>query len=342
MRLRLLEQGQAIHPHRQLAALLLMPAPVRGDEALGSGQPILKSDRYAIEHIAVPDATLVGDTHAILTVGTVILRNYDLHAEELNAEERLADVEYLWAHAGDLPSELKELLLTHQTLVRAGEPIRRDAEELVRSLQNVLTDTGSDYGIFRQGGEDVLRDILHTVIIAAEPPQPPIHVDQVDPNEVEIKRRTVREWRRWAASRGAKSARFRQEVRHAYNWTCLVCGSHLPRTAYNPVAGVDAAHILPWSEYDLDHPTNGLCLCRLHHWAFDEGLLTIDERNGDYVVEVPAKVKEGILEEYPAFSLHELMQWEGIVPEERLPIDRHLRPDSRFLKQLYQHFFENL
>ena len=52
-----------------------------------------------------------------------------------------------------------------------------------------------------------------------------------------------------------------------------LCGLHLPRTSVNASAGVDAAHILPWADYDLDHVCNGICLCKHHHWAFDEGLL---------------------------------------------------------------------
>src|SRR5689334_6385341 len=47
-RLRLL-QNDYMQLHRQLAAALLMPHPVRSVNAMGSGKPILKSDRYAIE-----------------------------------------------------------------------------------------------------------------------------------------------------------------------------------------------------------------------------------------------------------------------------------------------------
>ena len=36
---------------------------------------------------------------------------------------------------------------------------------------------------------------------------------------------------------------------------------------------VDAAHIIPWSISHNDDPRNGLALCKLCHWSFDEGLL---------------------------------------------------------------------
>lgn len=339
-RLRLLDRRRTIHPHRQVAAALLMPAPVRAEVALGAGQPILKSDRYAVEHIAIKEVELINPTHAVLRLGEITLRNFNLHAETLNTETRLAQVEFLWHHADELPAEIAQLLHRHRILVTAGTPVPKEAEELVGLLQNVLTDTGGDYGIFRQGGEDVLPDLLRTLQLAAEPPQPPIMVEEVDPDELEIKRRTVREWRRWAASRGAKSARFRQQVREAYNWTCLVCGSHYPRTPFNRVAGVDGAHILPWADYDLDEVVNGLCLCRLHHWAFDEGLLVIRPAGGGYVVEIPEFVQAGIQADYPEFSLEELVQWEGPVAEERLPADLRLRPHPQLLTRLYELLFQ--
>ena len=339
-RLRLLDKQRTIHPHRQVAAALLMPAPVRGDEALGSGQPILKSVRYAVEHIAIQRAEIISPTRAVLTLGELTLRNFNLHAELLNTGERLADVEFLWAHADELPTEIAQLLHAHRGFTTAGTPIPREAEDIVNSLQVVLTDTGADYGIFRQGGEDVLSDLLRTLQMAAEPPQPPISVDEVDPNELEIRRRTAREWRRWAASRGAKSARFRQIVREAYNWTCLVCGARFPRTRFNRVAGVDGAHILPWAHYDLDEADNGLCLCRLHHWAFDEGLLVIRPEGAGYVVLVPEVVQTGIQADFPEFSLDELRQWEGPIVDHRLPADPRLRPNARYLSELNELLFQ--
>ena len=38
---------------------------------------------------------------------------------------------------------------------------------------------------------------------------------------------------------------------------------------------VEAAHIKPWHESYDDMPTNGMALCRLCHWYFDEGLVSV-------------------------------------------------------------------
>lgn len=60
-------------------------------------------------------------------------------------------------------------------------------------------------------------------------------------------------------------AAFRERVLHAYRRRCAVC-----RLGHERL--LDAAHITPDSEA-LGEPivSNGLCLCRLHHGAFDLG-----------------------------------------------------------------------
>jgi len=50
---------------------------------------------------------------------------------------------------------------------------------------------------------------------------------------------------------------------------------------------VEAAHIIPWRETKDDRPTNGLVLCRLCHWSFDEGLMAVGK---DYEVLISKRV----------------------------------------------------
>jgi hypothetical protein len=196
-----------------------------------------------------------------------------------------------------------------------------------------VTESAADLGIlYRSEGQDALPDLLASL---SEPPAaPPIAVADVDPDETEIRRRTVKEWKRWAASRGAASARFRQAVRQAWKSTCAVCGLHLPSTSHNTSAGVDAAHILPWADYDLDHVCNGICLCKHHHWAFDEGLVLIRAENGVYRIEVPAEKSQAILAEDRNFGLASLSDFAGPIPEARLPRRREDRPKARYLELL--------
>jgi putative restriction endonuclease len=69
---------------------------------------------------------------------------------------------------------------------------------------------------------------------------------------------------------------FRRAIVTAYEHRCAFCGIRM-RTADGHTA-VAAAHIIPWSiSYD-DDVHNGLALCHLCHWTFDEGLMTVNGR----------------------------------------------------------------
>jgi putative restriction endonuclease len=330
-RLRLLAGGMQLQ--RQVAAALMMPHSVRADNALGRGMPILQANRYAVEHIEISGAELVGADVVTLRMGDIILRNLSHHAEQLRFAERDADLEHVWQSRAELPEGLADLIDQHRALTHSGRPIPVQAERVVEQIQRAVTETAADLGIlYRSEGQDALPDLLAS--LSAPPAAPPLAVADVDPDETEIRRRTVKEWKRWAASRGAASARFRQAVRRAWNSTCAVCGLHLPSTAHRTSAGVDAAHILPWADYDLDHVCNGICLCKHHHWAFDEGLILIRASNGGYCVEVPDDMARAILAENDAFSIASLSDFAGPIPEPRLPRHREDRPSPRYLEML--------
>jgi len=335
-RLRMLP-GVEIHLHRQVAAALMMPHPVRANESLGRGAPVLKAGQYAIEHIEVRQAYLNGGKRAVLFAREIILRNQTYLAEELRLNDRVAQVQHVWEEHANYPDPISALLEEHRRIGTSGTPVSERAEEIVEELQRVFSETGTDLGIlFHSENTDVMRPLKETLDLAEGPPEPPIAVEEVDPEDVEIRRRTVKEWRRWANSRGATSAKFRHAVRDEYTSTCIVCGIHLPVTNYNASPGVDAAHILPWADYDLDRTFNGLCLCKLHHWAFDEGLVVIVHRKGRYFVEIPDEVLDGIRRRGGAnpFSIEELARHAGEIPEARLPRQARDRPRPELLEML--------
>lgn len=66
---------------------------------------------------------------------------------------------------------------------------------------------------------------------------------------------------------------FRRAVVTAYDHRCALCGIRM-LTAGGHTA-VAAAHIVPWSISHNDDPRNGMALCRLCHWTFDEGLVGV-------------------------------------------------------------------
>lgn len=67
-----------------------------------------------------------------------------------------------------------------------------------------------------------------------------------------------------------RDVRFRDRVLTAYTHMCAICGMQLDL--------VEAAHIVPVADSrSIDHPRNGLALCVLHHRAFDNSLVTIQD-----------------------------------------------------------------
>ena len=66
---------------------------------------------------------------------------------------------------------------------------------------------------------------------------------------------------------------FRRAVVTAYDHRCALCGVRMLTPAGH--TAVAAAHIIPWSISHSDDPRNGMALCHLCHWTFDEGLIGV-------------------------------------------------------------------
>lgn len=73
-----------------------------------------------------------------------------------------------------------------------------------------------------------------------------------------------------------RSAAFRSVIMKLYDYTCAAC--RLRILTLDGGTAVDAAHIIPFSVSHDDGIGNGLALCKIHHWAFDGGLLSLDDR----------------------------------------------------------------
>jgi putative restriction endonuclease len=69
---------------------------------------------------------------------------------------------------------------------------------------------------------------------------------------------------------------FRRAVVRVYDHRCAFCGVRM--LTVDGHSAVDAAHIVPWSITHNDDPRNGMALCRLCHWTFDEGLTSVSAR----------------------------------------------------------------
>ena len=113
-------------------------------------------------------------------------------------------------------------------------------------------------------------------------------IDEIrDPKRSKVIRMVVSNYR---------NSRFRGDVLDAYGHACAFCGLQMSL--------IDAAHILPVSvENSTDDIDNGIALCKLHHYAYDSGLLSFNERHEIQV----SKIRQmhlshlGKLNGFPAF-----------------------------------------
>lgn len=68
-----------------------------------------------------------------------------------------------------------------------------------------------------------------------------------------------------------RDAAFRTTIRQVYDYRCAACGVRIKLGESNVL--IEAAHLIPWAESHNDHPSNGIALCRNHHWAMDRHLI---------------------------------------------------------------------
>jgi putative restriction endonuclease len=73
----------------------------------------------------------------------------------------------------------------------------------------------------------------------------------------------------------ARDQGFRRIIVTTYDHRCALCGVRIVTPEGHTV--VDAAHIIPWSKSQNDDIRNGMALCKLCHWAFDEGMMGVSD-----------------------------------------------------------------
>ncbi|OGW54850.1 MAG: HNH endonuclease [Nitrospirae bacterium RBG_13_43_8] len=116
----------------------------------------------------------------------------------------------------------------------------------------------------------------------------------------------------------ARDQGFRRAVMNAYDHRCALCGVRIITLEGHSV--VDAAHIIPWIRSKNDDICNGMALCKLCHWAFDEGMLGV---SANYNVITSRQI--GADPNVPGFLL--TLSGRSIIP----PYDRDLWPDQEYL-----------
>jgi len=69
---------------------------------------------------------------------------------------------------------------------------------------------------------------------------------------------------------------FRKAIITLYSHRCALCGIRMLTPEGHTI--VDAAHVKPWKDSFDDRPTNGMALCKLCHWSFDKGLMSVSKK----------------------------------------------------------------
>jgi putative restriction endonuclease len=106
----------------------------------------------------------------------------------------------------------------------------------------------------------------------------------------------------------------------AYDHRCALCGVRIITPEQHTV--VDAAHIVPWSRSQNDDIRNGMALCKLCHWAFDEGMMGVSD---SYAVITSRQI--GADPNVPGFLL--TLSGRSIIP----PADRDVWPAREYLAE---------
>jgi hypothetical protein len=322
-----------MYPIYHAAAALMMPCPTRAYANVGPGLPVLRTEEYFLEDMISSAIHLANTKAAQFVVQTLRIANQSVTGEDIDAAERFARVRRVWNERSGLPQEIAALLEQHQPLVTSGDQVAIDGRGLVRRIQSATAEASRDLDVdWATARTDPLPTLLEMLGLGRHD-RPPIPIEEIAPEYIDIRRRDLTRQRRSAACQGRESARFRRRVCEAYRSACLVCGVCLPRWWDDGKAGVDAVHLLPESEFGLYHLSNGICLCKLHRWAFDEGLVAIThDGNGGYAIAIPEEAEDRA--ESQGLELSFLTALAGPIPPGRLPESTQSHPNPECLDRL--------
>lgn len=328
-RLRLIVKGKGIQLHRQIEALLLMPQSIRDESQLLGGQPVVLAGRYILQRVEVASAKIVAGS-ALLRLGTIDCEN-DSVTHSIDFPSRIKSILQLYAGADELPPRVANALKAHHANVVAAHRVSGSTERIVARIIQATEEAAKESDVVLIKGEDpvpLLLDLLRAQPTVEIPP-----VSEIDPADLVMRRRVADRWR-MQKDRGPSSTKFRSAVRTAYRSTCLFCGLRLVSDDVR-IPGIDAAHIAASAHYEADVVSNGLCLCKLHHWAFDQYLLALRlDATAGYSIVVTKLA-------YEAFKgddavLRSLEAVAGPIAVNRLPANPDDWPRAQFINQLYE------
>jgi hypothetical protein len=329
-RIRLTQPARNAHPASLIAAALMLPKP-RRERHETHGVNLLQWEKFVVQTIRID--VMPHDAVVVIRPVTVRLENADNVRLDISFAERMERVVRVWTAAATQDGDIAEAVRAHATAFTSANSSQAELTSAFTSLHSALGRPESDMlplleahfglGLLNASGIGDMSARLGDEDFTEE--------TYVDPAAARVER--AREWR-LAAVRGSSAGSFRRQVIMAYDSRCMFSGERLPRTDATRSAGVDAAHILPWSRFDLDSTMNGLCLNKQSHWAFDVGLfrLHFDARENVYVVSIPNEVRTAGTR--ANFDLESFEALAGPIARDRLPANEALWPSPQYLGEL--------
>ncbi len=314
------------HPSALVTYAALLPKP-RRKKADTTGDQLIQRDNYVVQTIRVD--VIIKNSRAILSPVILQLENEAGTKHNIIFAERMARVLRVWTAASVESGDIAEAVQKHARAF--GSAISSQNEQL-SSYSELWIQLNRPKGDLLPILEKYFS-LMTTGIERSEELSDDAFEEEVHLAPAEARIERVKQWR-MAAARGSSATLFRTKVQQAYEFRCLFTGHRLPKIDTTSRAGVDAAHILPWSNYNLDITQNGLCLSKQCHWAFDEGLirLSYDDAINAYALTISEETRDAA--ERAGFELRIFEQLVGPIPESRLPASHTLWPSPNYLKEL--------
>ena len=315
------------HAYVIIAGVLLLPPPRRELQRTPDAPPQLRTGAYTVAGI---DVAVLEDGRTTVTFApkSVWARSRG-GLLKIDYENRMAIITTLWSAAESLSSACGSLVKEHKESVFSGDHGRiaessAAIQEFYQTTDDVVPLLLRDFGL-PEGSSPAFTGIstLTAGFISED--------DDSSPEE--SRRERTRKWRR-QVDRGPGAREFSLRVRRAYDFRCTFSGERFPRFPTLDSAGVDGAHILPWSTHQLNSISNGLCLCKLCHWAFDNGLLRLDfdTPSREYILSIPQTVQDAAAR--ARVDLQRFQRICGRIVQARLPRNQRLWPSPQGLLEL--------
>ncbi|GAB2490997.1 hypothetical protein GCM10027030_26470 [Luteococcus sediminum] len=311
---------------RIVAPMLLLPDPTRSRDSARAEVPIIRAKNFAVTQVGFsPESDFAGAADRVTFKPSWIEVANPAGTEAIGVESRWRRIQAVYADLGKLPVDVAACMANHQAKLSSGQPIDSSLTSIVTRLRGALAEVrglgyGRDYDPL-----PALEQLLGIPVYDGPSLPPP---NELSEDEPEISTRAAFQYR-LSKIRGATGKAFSLEVRTAYGHRCAFCGARLSGLDGIP-AGIDAAHILAWSKHDLDVVSNGIALCKLHHWAFDASIMMPVQDNGRYSVQFTT-----LADRLDSFSLARLGDEGMLIKDEWLPADPAHRPSAKYLQLLY-------